>query len=823
MGKSHGSTRRGPTRPPISPLAKKKASSKRVTSSFATPVASKQSLDTVVQPKQHAVFLQYLVALIGVSVLVLFGGGQSPLALGSAVVLSGLLLLFSPPKVGLSRTFRLGMVGFCFTILVGFLPQFYWPDAQWRVDAVETYGVDLTALLSIQPGVTFEGLILVIAGWSWLLVLTGYRVNHVGWKWLYFSISAVVGLFALVVILGNGKDWRDAGAGTVSSADFFPDEAQAATLLALGGIVGFCFAMHGLRGRRPEHLIGFVTAALCFFALLGGSVGMSLLLFVVFSLGWLLVSLAKLRFFLSVKYAVPLVLVIASVFLVKRDQVFEQLRGLLKIPDGIREELSFPLLGDALRMVRDAPLTGVGMGNFAAIFPQYRSGSDSIESVLHPKSDVLWVLTELGLFGGVSLLLVVVAFFMMCRKSVRGPNGTYRLIALLAVVAFLMHAFIGVSGHRPGALYFALFFAALAIPGDSLRATRLPRYFWRMLGGFLVSVGLLWMGSSAVGLRLHSLAKSGAAVDRVEQSIASKDFLRARSLVDASISSQPLRWELYHQRALIELEDLGDRDAAFADFQRARFAEPTLGEVSLLEGFAWLDHDRARAVEAWSDSFDRVNADETSNFARMIGEVANDPLLMDRLAALSLRHPRFRVQFLTGLVDGRLLKEVGADFAADPSLSQFNEDERTELLRHWLKYADAADVEVFLQKYGGLLRDEWLLWADFHKSQARFFEAVNVVRDSLPAPKIPAVEIDERELARLKRGFAVLPSDVAKGTALLRVYLDLEDYENAMLVAQAMIEFPDPPVYAFFWKAEALYHLGDYIESWYSFEDYLNL
>lgn len=803
--------------------ARKKKRAKRVSSSFSTPVASRESLEKIVRPKERPIFWRYLFALLAASLLVLVGGGHTPLALGCAVAVPGLMLLLTPPDYRMNRGMSLGFAGLCLSVVIGFLPQFYWPTARWRMEAVQTHGIDLPALLSIQPLVSLEGLVLILAGWMWFYLLSGFRINHTGWKWLYFWLACIMAVFAVLVIVGNSYGWRYPGAEGSNVFTFFPNRNQTATFLAMGGIAGFCFGVLGLHGRRSVHLAGFATSALCFYALMLGRARAGLLLLVLFAIIWLIIRLFKVRLSRMVKFAIPVGLIAASLMLVSQEETAQRIAELVEDPLSLRDEFRLLVFQDTWSMIKDAPLTGVGLGNFDAIFPQYRSASSNINSVIHPESDLLWLLSECGVLGVISLALILGAFVLACRRALRERSGHYRLIALLVVAAFLLHGLVDVPGHRPGTLFFALFFAGLALPSDSLEPSRVPAYLWRILGGVFLLIGIFWMTGSLFDWKTHSRAKSRIAEVQIQDGIASKDFIRAGDLVDDALARNPMNWRFYYQRALLELTDIGDRNQAAADFRRARFVEPTQGRVSFEEGFVWLDFDLARAVSAWRDSFFRVNINEERNFNLMLNEGLSNPLLMDRLSMLSLTHQRFRWPFLEALGGHRLIQEIDKDFAEDAGLKQFNQIDRSELVLHWIQFAEAEDVEAYLAEYSHLLKDPWQHRAEFMRSRARFLDAVEIIRASVEVAEIPPVDFDERELARVKRGFAVLPSDVVKGTALLRAYIDEEDYANALLVAQTMCEFQNPPAYAFFWKAEVLYQMGDYIESWYAFDEYLSL
>ena len=86
------------------------------------------------------VFKAFLVGFCGVFLLVILGGSHHVAALGFALILSGTALLIHPPSCGLGKLGDLGALGLLMCLLLAFVPQFYCPTADWRVDAMESFG-----------------------------------------------------------------------------------------------------------------------------------------------------------------------------------------------------------------------------------------------------------------------------------------------------------------------------------------------------------------------------------------------------------------------------------------------------------------------------------------------------------------------------------------------------------------------------------------------------------------------------------------------------------------------------------------------------------
>jgi tetratricopeptide (TPR) repeat protein len=53
--------------------------------------------------------------------------------------------------------------------------------------------------------------------------------------------------------------------------------------------------------------------------------------------------------------------------------------------------------------------------------------------------------------------------------------------------------------------------------------------------------------------------------------------------------------------------------------------------------------------------------------------------------------------------------------------------------------------------------------------------------------------------------------------------LEREDYERALPIIDRLLDGDNPAPNLYYWRGECLYHLQDYDESWYAFEDYLEV
>jgi len=59
-------------------------------------------------------------------------------------------------------------------------------------------------------------------------------------------------------------------------------------------------------------------------------------------------------------------------------------------------DFRFRIWADTLSLTSDSPWCGAGLGNFQSLFPFFRVQSLTQAAVLHPESDWLWLVTEVG-------------------------------------------------------------------------------------------------------------------------------------------------------------------------------------------------------------------------------------------------------------------------------------------------------------------------------------------------------------------------------------------------------------------------------------------
>jgi tetratricopeptide (TPR) repeat protein len=690
----------------------------------------------------------------------------------------------------------------------------------WRVDAVQSLGLELPSSLSIQPWISFEAWLMAVAGFAWLYAALQWKVNLPGRRWLFFWLSILLSVIAGIVVCGNLVGARYPGAEEAGVFSFFPSPHQTANFLLLGGLATFAYAMEGIRTRDPLPLIGVPASALCLGGLfLLGSPVVALLYFAG-SVLWLLVSLRVRSWPRAFKIGLPLAIIFCSLFLVKSDRAMDLMSGFATSDSQINQGGHLNIFQDTTKLVLDAPLSGFGLGSFSAVFPQYQEASASYLPVLHPQSDFLWLASEGGLLAVGFLIVFLIAYALRCRGITEGGSGNYRLFALVAVIIFLLHGLVDVPGHRPGTVYFAILFAALALPSRDHPKISLPTAFWRIPGVTLIAFGLMWLGAGAFNFPWHSSVRVARYQEEILSHVSALDHAAANSAVNGWLGLSPLDWRGYFQRAELILSNPGDQEAATADFTRARFVEPISGIVSFEEGIVWLPNNATRTISAWRETFLREMENMDSVFDRMLVQAASLEM-REKMARLSEINPHLRARYLSSLKGEVFISEISHELSKDPLLSDFDRGQRSRIVENWIKNGDLSSANVFLSEYGESLNNTWWLRSSLLQRQANFQEAIDLIRKNIDPPNLPEIQKNEAAFIRLLREHAAAPNDAEKGIALIYIFVAQGDYGKALLIIDRLLEGDTPTLNLYYWRGECLYLLQEYVESWDAFGDYL--
>jgi O-antigen ligase len=133
---------------------------------------------------------------------------------------------------------------------------------------------------------------------------------------------------------------------------------------------------------------------------------------------------------------------------------------------------------DSLRIVRERPWIGAGLGSFETVFPRYRSFPTD-QQWDHAHNDYAEALAETGVVGGLLILVALVSFFRVAfrnlRERLQTDVGWIQFGAALGCCGLLVHSLADFNLHIPAnAAWFAVSAGLACHPGVPLEATSGP-------------------------------------------------------------------------------------------------------------------------------------------------------------------------------------------------------------------------------------------------------------------------------------------------------------------------------------------------------------
>lgn len=779
---------------------------------------------------------------------VALGGGTARWSQGVALLLLGLLLLVRPPQASLGWKFNLILAGLAALTLTAFLPAGWFSRPSWRAALVDDFGAILPATLSPQPWLTAESALLFLAGlcWFYLLATVNWTLEERLRAGRIFGggVVALAGLFLLVLKLRlNVPFWL-----TERHFGPFPNRNQTANFLAVGALPVLACAQlawrAGRRGSAVAWTAGWLVVALAAFTSFSRA-GVFLLF-----LGtgvYLLIQANRLRQreaaavanirrqldrWRGVALAISLVAILLSALLIFGGETLDRITpaSATSTVTAVTTEFRLRIQGDALRMIAASPWCGLGLGNFASVFPIFRVNSALPARAIHPESDWLWLAAELG-WPALALVLAGCALLPLgiwpWRREADRP---LRTAAAVALVAFAVHSFVDVSAHRLGTCLCALFVLGLALRGErtGTPAFRLPARWpaplFRVLGLVLVLAGGTWI----LQARGFALLPGEQRIESLETmgvyAAARRDYSAVESDMSAELALAPLRWNAYFTRGGARVYLGRDPDSAAADFRCARYLEPFIGNLPLDEALIWLAAGHsALAVNALVEACRREPLRAGEYTDRVYSVAPQDTVFQAQLSNIARQSPLLLLPYLNNLEPPQSGAFIAACVRADPNLAKLNPAQRTRFFLFWAQRGDAAALAALMPRHPQWQKLGWRWWADACAHGGAYEQACGIAARFATPPVVPNLAGAEKlSRAELEEQSDAQPGDVV---LLLRLYNAIHqdgDASAALAVLRRAVALPDAPAYLHYLEARTAAEAGDWQVSWNAWQDYLH-
>ena len=553
----------------------------------------------------------------------------------------GILMGFAPPVIRFRKPVVFLSAGFLIFGLASFLPAGIFGIPGWR-ENLKGLGVETGDLVAIQSKQALEyhlSFLLLFLSGLWIL---GQRFSASATRNLALTFVLAVAAYALVSKLLETQ--IDLNHGKLKFG-FFPNRNHTSNLLSAGFLCGLGIVFQSVRNKNFYRLAASsVAAGVILWAVLSWNLSRSgIALCLAGPLLWL-VLLGRRYFGKQEIKVLGLVVLLAggvyglSEFRVK-DRVDKTIEKVEKISwedeDAasavklIDLDLRVPIAIDTAGMIADAPLSGVGAGQFRWVFPQYREQTIVVNRpvAVHPESSWLWLAAELGIPAAACVLGLVVFLFVRGAKNIKKANHRDRALrigCLVAAALVPLHGIFDVPAHRPALFLAALLLYALSqnpVARES-EPTKFSRWSSLALALLLIAVGVRLLGASWFGWTPSHIVKSQ---ERLAEGVAIYgrvsdlnnlpspfESLELRKQIDRlaerSTPDAPLDGRLYRLSALALLPLNFEREKTARNFGIDRALTPYSVSIPLLHASAALFYNPDEVKKGWSAAVERAKA-----------------------------------------------------------------------------------------------------------------------------------------------------------------------------------------------------------------------
>ncbi|MBK1883049.1 O-antigen ligase family protein [Luteolibacter pohnpeiensis] len=590
--------------------------------------------------------------------------------------LLGGLMLIAPPKIALPKLWWILGTSFLVLCFASFLPAAWFPIPEWRTH-LESLGVKTGSHVVIQwrpalETIGFFAVILLSGLW-----LAGHRASSMQLRNTALAFVLGVALYAVIAEI-----FRKELAIYSSQFGFFPNRNHTGTYLAMGSVCGLGVILQSLKDRHFWRLgLSILGTCICLWAAFQWSVSRGgVLLIAIGSVLWLPMIGRRYLGKHGSKAIVLLALLIIGGYLLNESQVKKRLSDTSEKIAAVAEnedpsaaepsesensptlssvDFRVPMALDALDMIKDAPLTGVGAGQFVYVFPQYRTRTAIVNDAIayHPESDWLWIISECGIGAALILLaMTLLALGYGVLSIFKGRDRAIRAACLIAAILVPLHGIADVPGHRlPLALASFLLFTVSLIPSrksENHRNNRSVRLSIQLFGLFPIFFGIClllgkWPTGNPIALQMGTDEYGNARKSFVEVTNppADEDFTEtfkklttARNQLKSTIDRLPLDPWLRRLDGNYASLFAGNESEVKKLFEIEGTLSPTSVQVPMRQAETALANHPSLSAEAWSEALQRSswldnNLESSFNFKRST---------IFEIRRMSYRYPQLR-------------------------------------------------------------------------------------------------------------------------------------------------------------------------------------
>ncbi len=743
---------------------------------------------------------------------IILAGGRPLWAQGLVTLCIGLLWAVWPPVRLPTKSIVIALLALAVLPLAAFLPAIFSQPA-WRTELAALQAVAISPLASPQPWYTFH---------TWLLWLAG--IAFTGWcasqSWDHYNretlarvyAGSLVGvvMFAIFAYASGGNP------GLWESTDGFGPFAnrnQWGSVMGMGAVVVLALLHQSLRRSNKGGVVfwGGALAVMAGAVITNGSRGGLLVMLAGGCAYGMFFSLLRKQYrYAAVSFS--LFVLASAAFSLAGGALLE--RFVDTFQEGLTEDARVEFYRMTFNMVRDAPFTGFGLGNFQYVFPFYLDYPPIANTrPLHPENSFIWLASEGGLVLALACISAIGLLIGLGLTLRRSRATGIRSAGLACALMLVFNAFFEVSAHRIGALLPGIFLASLALPApQGPHLSRGWRPVPRVVGLLIMFVGAIWLsaplGSPIIpAIQGNEVLRSEAA--RAQEQGRPQD---AAALLRRTAELAPLDWGAHWSLANFYLEN-AQPEEAWSEFRAVEALLPYMDQMALLEGDLWLRHDPPRAERAWNQAIQRTPPGKRAElYDRLLRKAAPHPELYVFLMRMNPGDAEFEFVRMRG-ESGRQVRRLQRILELTDGLQKAPDHMIDPLIRHLIERGHADTAEKLVTGKSRMERLAWKSLTALAERNGDKAKALELHFQHGPRPALPA-PINRSDLRSVERAAALAPMDIATGIAYYQALEGDRRHDDAFWQLRRIMEFPDAPAYIWYLAARAAHERGMHEEAW---------
>ncbi len=796
-----------------SPLSSSNKSTRKEKSPI--PSVSKSNNLAVVKDFRRVEYIFFGVGLVIAYLLLLTSSVDTIISEGMLFIYIGTLLLRKPRFYSQGIFIDIFVIGFVLYSLCAFLPNWQHFFSSWRSSAINQYGISLGFFSTILPMKSLEGLLMLVAAITLFYHISCWKLNNLGREALLIIIVGVT-IFSGSIQYFIGNDpfaFLFSENYERSPIKHYSDNLD--LLFAIGGLGSIALFFDSYKSTKIIPVLAFFgflivlallirNEAFFYYTLL--FIGAFLLIVRLYLRGRPLLQKLFTWIFLLICFSIGFYLnpVWWDVFVYDFGG-FIFARG---------KEIWWLVVGS----FKTLNIFGNGISTAHSILPQLSPLEYFKDDFSYRGSDILAYFSDFGFIGIAALILFFYHWFFDVFRNLKQSKIRHRFFYALVVMVFLTHFLMLSNGLSVGLLLLMLIFLQLSLRNEENRISIFSAGFCQLMGVFWLCVGMFCVSVSISNQPLLSDIRYRLSyADKYDEnldfkSLAVVDIAEKDSLIPKTDPSK------YILRAYQLLESNQNDEAIKKILYQAAFFDRNNPKVYLHFGYLLSDYDLNLAISFWMAYFKQNPLQKIEDFMALIYYSKNNYELLLSLEKLSFFANEYAVEFALSLDSLDFQEYVGINSTDRFFIS--NRSTQFQFLKRLLEEGFFEKYDNYIAKYEGDIFDIPILEAIKEKELANFVNALFLLKKNIPHERIDNYKVNE-DKKYIPRVFLQNYPDLEMGVVLMKKEIHAKNYEKALIYVEHILTMNNPPKYAYYWKAELLYRIEDYVDSWFAFITYL--